>query len=70
MKIKAIFSSIILASTFTVTTAFAGPHWEHEEQEECGAIEDVEQLVVPHMFPYGTWGIGNHQSPVDLAAQS
>ncbi len=70
MKLKTILSNIILTSTFSVTTVFAAPHWAHEEQEEWGAIEDAEQLVVPHMFPYATCGIGKHQSPVDLAAQS
>ena len=70
MEIKTIISSIILASTFSVTAAFAAPHWAHDEQEEWGAIEDTEQLVVPHTYPYATCGIGKHQSPVDLATQS
>jgi len=70
MKIKSILSSAVLASAFGITSAFAGPHWTHEEQAEWGAIEDPEELTVPHMFPFATCGVGKHQSPVDLAAQT
>lgn len=47
----------------------AAPHWNHEEQDEWGAIRDDNETVIPHMFPFATCGIGKHQSPVDLAAQ-
>ncbi len=70
MKIKTILGGVMLFSVFGVNSVLAGPHWTHEEQAEWGAIEDVSQLVVPHMFPFATCGIGKHQSPVDLAEHS
>jgi carbonic anhydrase len=68
MKIKIFFIAAIFLLMFCVTVAFAGPHWTHEEQSEWGAIEDTSQTEVPLMFPFAVCSIGDHQSPVDLAA--
>ena len=45
----------------------AGPQWAHEEQTTWGAIEDMTQSEVPHIYPFAECAIGNRQSPVDLA---
>ncbi|MDR4514611.1 carbonic anhydrase family protein [Nitrosomonas sp.] len=45
----------------------AGPQWAHEEQATWGAIEDMTQSEVPHIYPFAECAIGNRQSPVDLA---
>lgn len=68
MKMKSVFLGIVSLFAFCVTFAFAGPHWTHEEQANWGGIEDPSQTEVPLMFPYAVCSIGNHQSPVDLAA--
>ena len=70
MKIKSVIPGILLLFVLCVTYAVAGPHWTHEEQSDWGKIEDPTQAEVPLMFPYAVCSIGNHQSPVDLAADS
>lgn len=61
---RAIFFIVLIC----VTSAFAEPHWTHEEQLHWGALEDVTETEIPFMFPYAECSIGRHQSPVDLAA--
>lgn len=70
MKNKLLNNLTIIVVACYAAAVMAAPHWNHEEQEEWGAIRDDSETVVPHMFPFATCGIGKHQSPVDLATQS
>ena len=70
MKINTIFTGTIASCLFAVTTLMAAEavEWSYHEQEEWGAIHDPSQTVAPHMYPYAVCGLGQHQSPVDLAS--
>ncbi len=59
------FLATILAATYY---AWAGPEWNHADQGQWGALDDTTQATAPLMYPYAECAIGQHQSPVDLAA--
>lgn len=42
------------------------PHWNYDDQEIWWALEDT-TVPAPRSFPYAECGVGQHQSPVDLA---
>ena len=64
-KILASLASIIFTGYVSIA-ASAPPHWSYDEEPIWGAIEDA-ALPVPLRYPYAECGIGQHQSPVDLA---
>lgn len=66
MKLTTILGSHILAVLFTFSIANAA-EWSYEEQKHWGSIQDHSQHEAPHIYPYAVCGIGQHQSPVDLA---
>lgn len=66
MKFITIFSSHFLATLFTLSIVNA-TEWSYEDQQRWGGIQDHNQHEVPHIYPYAVCGIGQHQSPVDLA---
>ncbi len=70
MTRKTVLVGTLFILVFFANVAVAEPHWTHEEQANWGAIEDTSQTEVPLMFPYAVCSIGNHQSPVDLAADN
>ncbi|WP_350282411.1 carbonic anhydrase family protein [Nitrosomonas sp.] len=67
-KIVANLVSIIFTSYVSVAIS-AAPHWSYDEEPDWGALEDVTRPV-PLRYPYAECGIGQHQSPVDLADAS
>lgn len=69
MKLAKILSSFFLTVFITFSIA-DGAEWSYEEQNRWGSIQDHNQHEVPYMYPYAVCGIGQHQSPVDLAASS
>ena len=70
MTKKIVFVISLLFLILCANVAVAEPHWTHEEQANWGAIEDTSQTEAPLMFPFAVCSIGNHQSPVDLAADN
>ena len=66
MKLTTILSSHILAVLFTLSMVNAA-EWSYEAQKHWGSIQDHNQHEIPHNYPYAVCGIGQHQSPVDLA---
>jgi len=67
-KILANLASIIFTGYMSIAIS-APPHWSYDEEPIWGAIEDAAQPV-PLRYPYAECGIGQHQSPVDLADAS
>ena len=57
--------AITIAVSFA-NLAFAAPHWNHEEQATWWEIEDTSKDL-PMKYPFATCGVGQHQSPIDLA---
>lgn len=70
MKIKILKKLSAAIFTCYATIAMAGPHWNHDEQAEWGAIRDHSQTAEPFTLPYATCSLGNHQSPVNLSEES
>ena len=66
MKLTTILSSHILAVLFTLSMVNAA-EWSYEAQKHWSSIQDHNQHEIPHIYPYAVCGIGQHQSPVDLA---
>lgn len=65
MKIIQAFTITILLSYITPLFA-APPEWNHEEQATWWAIEDTSQDL-PMRYPFAECGVGQRQSPIDLA---
>ena len=69
MNRKKLNSLIAAVIVFFATSAFSeSPHWDHAEQSTWWAIEDTTQTYPPKRFPFAVCGVGQHQSPIDLAA--
>lgn len=68
MRSKILKSFSVLLCLFYAASATSNPpHWHYEEQSIWWAVEDTSQSV-PLLYPYAECGVGQHQSPVDLAA--
>ncbi|SDY17139.1 carbonic anhydrase family protein [Nitrosomonas sp. Nm33] len=59
--------SAVIACCATSAFSQSPPHWDHGEQATWWAIQDTTQ-VPPLSFPFAECGVGQHQSPVDLAS--
>ncbi|MBX3630157.1 MAG: carbonic anhydrase family protein [Nitrosomonas sp.] len=68
MESKILKSLPVLFFLYHTTTATsASPHWDYDDPTPWWAIEDTTQPA-PRSYPYAECGVGQHQSPVDLAA--
>lgn len=70
MKRKILNNLLVAIIASHATIAFSEsepPHWNYEEQPTWWAVEDTSQ-VPPLKYPFAECGVGQRQSPVDLAS--
>lgn len=52
---------------YATNAVSAPPHWDYDDPTAWWSLEDA-SLPAPLSYPYAECGIGQHQSPVDIAA--
>ncbi len=68
MKRKLLNNLLAAVIASCATSAFSDPpHWDHGEQATWWSLQDTSQTP-PLSFPFAECGVGQHQSPVDLAS--
>lgn len=70
---KIIHQSVLMgfAAIITSSAYAADPHWTYDEQADWGALENTDTSApIPELYPFAECGIGQKQSPVDIAGPS